>query len=146
MENAELLNDGFFNCDPPLPQTKVHDPEHEVRCEHKKTFFAMIQTFQKICVELKAGKQVDGNEMKAEIDTLISCYKKDERMLLGLANTPYTYILRNMNEPVYNYIVIHGINIMIYSLKLSIDLDIPNIRLPYICIAALFHHFVTKGE
>lgn len=139
MENVEQLNDDFFSFAPPFAEEKVSDPGNELRHKHKKAYFEMIKTFQRMCVELKSGNQADGNQLKTSINEMISFLKEDERMLLGLANAPYSYILRNLDEKVFGIIVIHGINVMIYSLKISIDLGVPDIRLPYICAAALYH-------
>lgn len=139
METSEKLDDDFFSFAPPFAEEKQSNPENKIRDEHKKAYFKMVKTFQKLCIDLKSGGQVEGNTLKDEINEIIAFLKQDECMLLGLANAPYSFILRNLDEQVYGIIVIHGINVMIYSLKISIDLGVPDIRLPYICAAALFH-------
>lgn len=139
MESSETLNDDFFSFAPPFAEEKAPNPGNEIRSRHKQAYFSMIRTYQKMCDDLKAGRQADGNQLKSEINELILYFQEDERMLLGLANAPYSYILRNLDEQIFSLIVIHGINVMIYSLKISIDLGVPEMRLPYICAAALYH-------
>ena len=139
MEQSEQLNDDFFNFTPPFVEEKTSTPEDIIRSKHKDAYFNLIRTFQSICMDLKAGKRADGNKLKNGVDEIIAYLKEDERMLLGLANAPYSYISRNLDKSVYGIIVIHGINVMIYSLKISIDLAIPDMRLPYIGAAALYH-------
>jgi hypothetical protein len=60
-------------------------------------------------------------------------------MLLGLANSPYAYTMRHQEDKLYGTIVIHGVNVMIYALKISIDIGVPDNRLPYIGAAAIYH-------
>lgn len=139
MESTDQINDDFFSFAPPFAEEKSINPDNAIRTQHKNAYFNMIKTFQALCVDLKAGKMTDGNQLKQEINEIIQFIKDDERMLLGLANAPYSYILRNLDEEVFGIIVIHGINVMIYSLKISIELGVPDIRLPYICAAALYH-------
>lgn len=139
MADIEQIDDDFFSFSPPFAGEEKIDPAKELRGKHKEAYFSIIKIFQGICLELKAGKSVDGNPLKSKINEIIAFLKEDERMLLGLANAPYSYILRNLDEEVFGIIVIHGINVMIYSLKISIELGVPDIRLPYICAASLFH-------
>ena len=139
MESIKQMNDDFFNFSPPFNEEKTIEPGNEFIKYHKEAYFSIIKTFQALCLELKAGKTADGNPLRNEINGIIKFFKEDERMLLGMANAPYSYILRNLDEEVFGIIVIHGINVMIYSLKISIELGVPDIRLPYICAASLFH-------
>ncbi len=137
--NDTELNDDFFSFAPPLPKEEVMDPGKEIRDKHKEAYFALIRSYQSACIDLKSGKEIDGNQLKNQIDEIITFIKDDERMLLGLANSPYSFILKNLDTEIFSIIVIHGINVMIYSLKISIDLGVPDMRLPYIGAAALYH-------
>ena len=140
MEKSTPLNDDFFSFAPPFEQEQQEvDPLMGIRAKHKQAYFQLVRSYQTICRSLKAGKLVDGNMLKDQIAELISFIKEDERMLIGLANSPYSFILKNLDEEIYSVIVIHGINVMIYSLKISIDLGVPDLRLPYIGAAALYH-------
>lgn len=140
MENTEPLKDDFFSFGSPFAEAEEEvDPGKEIRDKHKQAYFHLIKTYQAVCCDLKAGKQVDGNPLKDQIIEFISFIKEDDRMLIGLANSPYPFILRNIDEEIFSIIVIHGINVMIYSLKISIDLGVPDMRLPYIGTAALYH-------
>ena len=123
-----------------------HSPENvselpqDVAEECRKAYFYMISLFQKLCDDLKTAGSADGNELKEAVEVIITSLKTDERMLLGLANAPYSYVLNHLDDKAFGSIVIHGVNVMIYSLKIAIDLGIPDIRLPYIGIAAVYHH------
>ena len=63
--------------------------------------------------------------------------KNDERMLLGLVNAPYSFVKRQVGGNIHEGVVIHGVNTMIYALKIVIDIGIPDDRILYIGIAAL---------
>lgn len=139
MKSPEQQDDDFFNFSPSLENEKTTTQADQTRNRHKEAYFNLIRAFQSACLDLKADREVDGNVLKGAIDEIISYLKEDERMLLGLANAPYSYVLRNLEEEVFGIIVIHSINVMIYSLKISIDLVVPDIRLPYIGAAALYH-------
>jgi len=132
------LDDGFFGISEPTEQS-ISDLHGTVAETNKEAYFNLLSIFQQLCTELKTDGQANGNELKKQIDSVISLLQEDERMLLGLANAPYTYIRRNIEEKVYGSIVIHGVNTMLYSLKISIDLGVPAIRLPYIGAAAICH-------
>jgi hypothetical protein len=137
-DRTESLDDGFFGI-PEEPYDNVSALPKEVAEKNKHAYFGLISTFQKLCADLKFDGRADGNGLKCSIADIIGLLQDDERMLLGLANAPYPYIVRNLNEKVYGSIVIHGVNVMVYSLKISIDLGVPAIRLPYIGTAAIFH-------
>lgn len=130
---------GLFEEDNKAPQ---------VCGESKSLYFKTIKDFHDICNELKAGNTdfVNANRLKAHIDKIISFLQKDERMLLGLVNSPYSYVLHQLNEQqVFGIIAVHHINVMIYSLKIALAFGVPEKRLPYIAIAALFHHVGIIG-
>lgn len=113
-------------------------------CEKSKfLYFKTIKDFHDICNELKAGgtEFVNANKSKADIDKIISLLQEDERMLLGLVNSPYSYVLHQLNEQqLFGIVAVHHINVMIYSLKIALAFGVPEKRLPYIGMAALFHH------
>ena len=132
------LDDGFFGLSA-QPEQSVSDLPADVADANKKAYFTLLSVFQKLCIDLKSEGKADGNELKNQIDTIIALLQEDERMLLGLANAPYSYVRRNIEEKLYGPIVIHGVNTMLYSLKISIDLGVPAIRLPYIAAAAICH-------
>ncbi len=117
----------------------VSELSPEVSEENRKAYFYIISVFQKLCYDLKTTDSADGNELKEAISVIITSLKTDERMLLGLANAPYSYLFRNIDEEIYSCIIIHGVNSMIYSLKIAIDLGVPDIRLPYIGAASIYH-------
>jgi len=106
----------------------------------REAYFSAVKAFQQVCNQLTSAGKVDGNELKAAVDVVISVLKQDERMLLGLANAPYSYVIRFLEENIHDLIVIHGINVMIYSMKISNDLGVPEKRMPYIGMASLFHN------
>jgi len=139
MEKVKPISDDFFSFAPPFEEEEISVSGNEARNKHKIAYFNLIKIYQSACRDLKAGKHTDGNQLKEQISDIISFIKEDERMLLGLANSPYSYIMKNTNEEIFSVIVIHGINVMIYSLKISIDMGVPDMRLPYIGAAALYH-------
>ena len=136
--NTTDLNDGFFGM-ADESEDKISSLSPEVAAENKKAYFYLISIFQNLCAELKTHGKADGNELKSTINLIIQSLQSDERMLLGLANAPYQFIVRNLEDRAYGSIVIHGVNVMIYSLKISLDLGVPAMRLPYIGMAAIFH-------
>ena len=138
MENQILKSDFFGDLGSPAEQVSALPKDVAEEC--KRAYFSMISLFQKLCDDLKTTGSADGNELKEAIDKIITSLKSDERMLLGLANAPYSYILSHLEDEAFGRIVIHGVNVMIYSLKISIDLGIPDIRLLYIGTAAVYHH------
>jgi len=142
METMEKMNqqdDAFFGMPPFVEDEIVSDILPERSVANKSVYFKAIMDFQKLCEILKSDGVANGNELRKTIDDLIALLKEDERMLVGLANAQHSYTIRQLDSPVYNAIVIHGVNVMVYSLKLSIDIGVPEIRLPYIAAAALFH-------
>jgi HD-GYP domain-containing protein (c-di-GMP phosphodiesterase class II) len=138
LNQDQMLDDNFFGV-PEQPEENVSELSSEVAEEYKKAYFYIVSVFQKLCSELKSTGKANGNDLKEAIDVIITSLQTDERMLLGLSNAPYSYVMRHLNEDVYGSIVIHGVNVMIYSLKISIDLGVPEIRLPYVGAAAIYH-------
>ena len=104
-------------------------------------YFRTVRELQSICDTLKNGGQANGNELKNLTRQITEILKQDERLLLGLANSPYSFIERKagfLKEGIISsYIIVHGVNVMIYALKVSIDIDILDSRLPYVAIAAM---------
>lgn len=145
MEETEELSEmtkedqAFFGMSPLGDDDNFSDISKECASRSRDVYFQTIDDFQKLCKQLKSEGVADGNHLRGTIDLLIDVLKDDERMLLGLANSQHSYTMRQLDSPVYNSIVIHGVNVMVYSLKLSIDIGVPDIRLPYIAAAALFH-------
>jgi hypothetical protein len=138
LNKDQELDNNFFGIPEP-PEANISELSSEIAEEYKKAYFYIISVFQNLCSELKSTGKANGNELKEAIDVIITSLQTDERMLLGLSNAPYSYVIRHLNEEVYGSIVIHGVNVMIYSLKISIDLGVPEIRLPYIGAAAIYH-------
>jgi hypothetical protein len=103
----------------------------------KQVYFDIISLFNETCVKLKQEDMVDCNQLLEYIKQISSLLKQDERMLMGLANTPYSYIQHQIGEQPYSAIVVHGVNLTIYSMKILIDLGVPDNRLPYLGVAAL---------
>lgn len=106
--------------------------------ESKRVYLQAVMTFQGICEELKSTEAtVDCNPLKLLVDHIIDLIKKDRRMLLGLANAPYSYVRRQVEGTLYSNVVIHGMNVMIYSLMMAIELAVVENRLAYIGVAAI---------
>jgi HD-GYP domain-containing protein (c-di-GMP phosphodiesterase class II) len=139
MEEMNQQEEAFFGMSPLLDDEVISDIPKEVSEKNKKTYFQAISDFQNLCKCIKSEGAANGNALKKTVDDVIKLLKEDERMLVGLANSQHSYTIRQLDCPVYTSIVIHGVNVMVYSLKLSIDIGVPDIRLPYIAIAALFH-------
>ena len=139
IDNINIQDESFFGIAPPPEEEVLSDVPPARAASNKAVYFKTITEFQQLCECLKSEGSADGNALRKTIDDLIALLKEDERMLMGLANAQHSYTLRQLNAPVYNSIVVHGVNVMVYSLKLSIDIGVPEIRLPYIAAAALFH-------
>ncbi len=104
-------------------------------------FFNCIGDFHGICRKLADQPGVDCNCLKAHTERIISLLKEDERMLISLANAPYTFVQRRLNNSeISEMVTIHGVNVMIYALKISKYIGVTEARLPYIGITALTNH------
>jgi hypothetical protein len=116
--------------------------------KQKECYFNTIRHFNDICVELKQKNKASADLLKDDIIEFISLFSEDDRMFLSLANAPYSYIYKTLNCKIYGIIVIHGINTMIYSLKIALALGVPEKRLPYICFAAILRglHLLELNE
>ncbi|MBN1864032.1 MAG: hypothetical protein JW808_03945 [Victivallales bacterium] len=140
MQTSEIASDEFFKFAPPFSEEQATSPENEARSAHKAAYFSLLSAFQSVCLKLKeSDAKVDGNHLKNLIDQMVCFVKEDERMLLSLANAPYSFIMQNTGQNVFPTIVIHGVNVLIYSLKIALDLGVPDMRLPYICAAGMYH-------
>ena len=125
METSEQAAEDFFRFAPPFSESNPDPQENERRAAQKAAYFSAVSSFQALCLKLKSSQaKVDGNSIKFMIEQMIAFVKEDERMLLGLANAPYPFIINNLGQKVYGIIVIHGINVLIYSLKIAIDLGL----------------------
>lgn len=112
----------------------------------KEAYLDLIHAYQEISLKLQKDEEVDCNSLRESIDGIIALLREDERMLLGMANTPYSYALRHSKVQPYVAVVVHGVNIAIYSLKLLLDLAVPENRLTYLGLAALFSHVGLLGS
>ncbi|MEA2012367.1 MAG: hypothetical protein U9O87_04685, partial [Verrucomicrobiota bacterium] len=85
--------------------------------------------------------EVECTAIKIQVENIIEQLQQEQEMLLGLANSSYSYVLKEFNESNHYLapIFIHSLNVTIYALKISIDLGIPEERLTYIGIASLLH-------
>jgi hypothetical protein len=112
----------------------------------KEAYFKLIHSYQDISIKLQNDNEVDCDSLRESIEEIIVLLREDERMLLGMANTPYSYALRHSKVRPYVAVVVHGVNIAIYSLKLLLDLAVPENRLAYLGLAALFSHVGMLGS
>ena len=142
MNAAENKNNPVYDLGKTFKLTDIkseNDSEDKNQAQIRKScYFEIIKQYHSICVELRTNSKASATTLQKLINQFIELYVKDERVFLSLANANYSYIYKQLNEKIYGIIVIHGINTMIYSLKISIALGVPEIRLPYICFAALF--------
>lgn len=106
----------------------------------RTAYFAVAMSFQDLLARLRERQPVDGQELLREIAGVIKQLRQDERMLLCLANAPYLQVVRMARQPLLAIIVVHGLNTMIYSLKLSFILGVPEKRLIHLAMAALCRH------
>ncbi len=118
-----------------------------IATQHKRIYFDAVVATQKLCVQLRESNAGPGDNLKNAIEQVIAALREDERMLMGLANAPYSYVSRNVETDgeLFAAISVHGVNVMIYSLKISLDMGVPNIRLPYIGMAGVFYRFGGLG-
>jgi hypothetical protein len=136
--NKEQIFDLTNNFTISGSDSSVNTKEIEQAQKRKDCYFEIIAEFHKICIDLRKNSPASAKTLQLKINEFIKLYKEDERMFLSLANVHYSYIYKNLTKKVYGIVVIHGLNTMIYSLKISIALGVPEARLPYICFAALF--------
>ncbi len=105
--------------------------------ESQDAYFSLITLFNDKCRQMQSQETVDFNPVMASVRRIISIIKKDDRMLLGLSNAPYSYIHHHTGQELSEMIVISGINVMIYSLKISYEFGVSDNHLSYIGIAGL---------
>lgn len=105
----------------------------------KSEYFDLIKEFQAVCEKIRDPETttVNCDLIKERINDIIGLLKEDKRMLLGLANAPYACVRRHVEGMLYGGVVAHGVNVMLYSLMISMELGVPPNRLEYIGIAAL---------
>ena len=103
-------------------------------------YFSVVARFLDLADQLRAKRKGDGAALFGEINRMITLLREDERMFLSLANAPYSFVVRKVGRPILAILVVHGVNVMVYSLKISRDLGVPEKRLPYIAMAALCHN------
>ncbi|OGV48549.1 MAG: hypothetical protein A2X49_15290 [Lentisphaerae bacterium GWF2_52_8] len=124
---------GLFGEAAPAKETDILGESHSL-------YLAMVKGFHEICMKLKIEETVDCNPLRLHIESLISYLKKDERMLLGLANAPYSYVIRQAELPPEGMIAIHSANSAVYAMKIFLELAVPQNRMPYLGIASLCTH------
>lgn len=139
MNNENIMNDDFFGFKLSDNDDEFDSQEEIMMANQKLAYFAIIKRFQALCVDLKSNVNPDAATLKEMIDNIVLHIKEDDRMLLGLVNAPYSYVCSEIEEDIFGVLVIHSVNVMIYSLKIAIDIGVPDIRLPYIGVAALFY-------
>jgi len=132
----------FFGAEPvsdPFNAPPSSNLPADIAEEHKQIYNQVVTSFQTLCENLKADGRADGEPLKNAIDQTIDALRADERMLMGLANAPYSYVTRNIENggKLFGAVVMHGVNVMLYSLKISLDIGVPDIRLPYVAMAAI---------
>lgn len=133
-DNDEHLSSSF---------TSNHDlgKVPEIFIESEKVYFDSVKIFRDICKTIRNTDSVNCQPLMDSIKKVLNLLKKEEKLLLTLANAPYSFILKKVafQEPslIDAMVVIHGINVMIYSLKISFDIGVYEARLPYIGLAAL---------
>ncbi|HBC86889.1 MAG TPA: hypothetical protein DCZ94_08045 [Lentisphaeria bacterium] len=105
--------------------------------ESQSAYFSLILAFNERCGMLKKQETVDFNPVMESLQKIIAIIRKDDRMLLGLANAPYSYVMHHAGASISEMIVVTGVNIMIYSLKISLEFGVADNHLGYIGIAGL---------
>ena len=145
--NEQLSNisdeDFFGSHDPDTNKVGVSNLPSQTADKHKAIYFEAVSATQDLCIQLKKTGEGTGDRLKNAIEQVVVALREDERMLMGLANAPYSYISRNIETDgeLFAAIVVHGVNVMMYSLKISLDMGVPDLRLPYIGMASVCYRF-----
>ena len=126
-----VANQGIFN------QRSQGLEVSDVFKESHEAYFSLLRLFSEKCGQLKSDETVDFNPVMSSIQNMIAIIKKDDRMLLGLSNAPYSYVMHHAGTPVSELIVMNGINVMIYSLKIAHEFGVADNHLGYIGVASL---------
>ncbi|HCE43549.1 MAG TPA: hypothetical protein DET40_08375 [Lentisphaeria bacterium] len=109
----------------------------DVFSESQSAYFNLLAIFNERCDMLRNQESVDFNPVMEAVVKIVSILKRDDRMLLGLANAPYSYISHHTGANLSEMIVISGVNVMIYSLKISYEFGVTDNHLLYVGIAGL---------
>jgi len=109
----------------------------DIFTESQAAYFNLLAIFNERCGMLRNQESVDFNPVMESLLKIISILKKDDRMLLGLANAPYSYVNHHMGVNLSEMVVISGVNVMIYSLKISYEFGVTDNHLLYVGIAGL---------
>ncbi len=115
-------------------------PAEELFEGSRSCYFDCICLYGAVAEDIREAGFADASELKPVIEQIVEILQKDQRMLLGLANAPYSYIHRQLEQETSPQLTAHAVNVMIYSLKMAIALGVPDARVPYIAFAALFHN------
>lgn len=109
----------------------------DIFAESQAAYFNLLAVFNERCGMLRNQESVDFNPVMESLSRIVSILKKDDRMLLGLANAPYSYISHHTGDSLSEMVVISGVNVMIYSLKISYEFGVTDNHLLYVGIAGL---------
>jgi len=124
-----------------FPFNQAEEQEAPAFKKSRELYFETIDLYQEICEALVREPTVVCDGLKEKTDKIAAMLKEDERMLMGLANAPYSYVMNHTKKDIlYFPIVAHGVNIAIYALKLLIDLGTPENQLSYLGLAGLLSH------
>ncbi len=122
----------------------VTDQAQSLRTEQidrsKLLYFNMVKTFNRICEQLDEKNGVDCHPMLKQIEKMVEILKQDERILMGLAQAPQSYIERMSEKISHPEVVFYGINTMIYALQIATSLGFPTDKINYLGMAALLQN------
>jgi hypothetical protein len=125
-----------------MPEKKLDITAIEVQA-HLDAYFDFIKLFRSsaLALQKKEEEKIDFDPVKESLINIINLIKKNDRPLLGIANSPYSWAQRkagiNAKEA---SIFIYGLNVAIYAVNLSVGLAASDEHLLYIGMASICNH------
>ncbi len=103
--------------------------------------------FNSALSDLRRDGKADFSAVRDKMLGLIGMLKQNDRFLMGIANTPYSVLVRRSGIGEADAdIILYGLNLAIYSLSISLDIGVPDGHLPYIGMVSICNHLGLFSE
>ncbi len=118
----------------------------EILDTSKQMYFRLVKAYNSVCDQLRQQNEVDCSPMLQHVERTVDILKHDERILMGMAQAPLSYIERMAEKIDYPEVVYYGINTMIYALQIANSLGFPVDKINYLGMAALLQNVGLLGN
>jgi hypothetical protein len=122
------------------PENEIKTSVSEVQT-HIDAYFDAVRLFASLVSELKNKGKADFSPLTANLQRIITLIKEDERILMGIANSPYSFVERKtgIDEDAAK-VIVYGVNVAIYAVNISVSIGIFDDHLLYVAMASLCNH------